>query len=237
MKNLSVSLVARAACAVLVSLAAAQASAGLITPFSATVSSTDFSARASVYAISGAGLTPNASVATGFVHGIGAGNQMWNTVGRGQDNNPFIQFDLGDVYDIAQAYIWNFNENFGGVCCTGFGMKTVEVTAGATTSSMKWIGSYEFQRATGLADYAGEIIDMPMDDVRYIRFTPRNTWSGTIFGPNYSTPPVAEGRGITGLSEVRFKEASTAQVPVPGTLALVAAAAMGALALRRRRSA
>jgi hypothetical protein len=209
------------------------AQAGIVAPIGATPSSNDLAInnRYSQFSWNGAGLTVS-GVPTGFTHGTVPGGTMWNTVGRGQDNSPYITYDLGAVYDVTELRIWNFNENWIAGVFTGFGMKNVKVFADLNANPTTFQGDYQFKKATGDATYAGEIISVSLLNVRYVKFAPQDNWDGAIFDGTFNNPG-ADGRGITGLSEVRF-----AAVPEPTSMVfgLGLTAAIG-FATRRRFSA
>jgi len=171
----------------------------------------------------------------GDTHGVSAAGNMWTSDGiyESTDYDPYITYDLGGVVNVETMRIWNYNE----AGLSGFGPKDVEVFAGPTLASMSSQGLFGLLQATELGTYTGEDVDVSFAGVRYVMFDILNNHDGAVFDGTGQIPG-ADGRSLTGLSEVRFVVTSAA-VPEPATLVLLG---LGGLALfgpaifRRRRA-
>jgi len=154
-------------------------------------------------------------------------NTMWLTTGSGFDGidpDPWVQFDLGDVYTITSFQVWNYNELAGSVDLTTRGVKGVSVEYGLNESLGSTVpGINQFAQADATNTYTGEVFNgFAPFDARYIKF---DIDEGINVG-NYG-----DTNTFYGLSEVQF---TGTLVPEPGSLALLA---IGGLLIARRRRA
>jgi len=172
--------------------------------------STELSSREAVNVLNG----------TGYAAGVQATHttstsDMWLSQGTYQGGtdtigaypNSFIEFDLGDNYDLSSFTQWNYNEN--NLSNRGANAVTISVAtslAGTFTS----LGSFNFSQAPDDDTTAfGQDIDLSSftaaDNVRAIRFDVTSNHGGNF--------------EFVGLSEVRF---DGAVVPEPSSFALLA---------------
>lgn len=144
---------------------------------------------------------------------------MWLSTGTafgGDDPDPFVIFDLGDIYTINSFHVWNYNESPPDL--TARGVNAVTVQYGITASLGSSVpGITNFTKANGLATYAGENFSgFTPFDARFIKFDIDSNHGGD--------------NNFYGLSEVQF---DGVLVPEPGTSTL--AGLVGLALLRRRR--
>jgi len=178
------------------------ASAGvLVTP---TVA--DFSSQNPVgldrdadHTVDGSGLSGPGSA--GDTHSNNGESTMWTSQGSyGSDYDPYITFDLGSTCDVSVMRIWNFN--YAGF--TEMDVANMEVFAGPTLASMTSRGVFALTEAPGTNDYTGEDFAVNFAGVRYIKFDILTSHDGAVF-EGTGTQGGADGRSLTGLSEVRFE--------------------------------
>lgn len=182
--------------------------------------------RQAIHSVDSSGLT-------GLMHTTTAGNTMWTTTGNGSaggtpDFDPYITYDLGAVYDITSAHIWNYNE--GGLHVIG--PDSVKVLT--STDGMNFVdqGNVNFADATGLGSYTGSNLALNLNGVQYIKFDILTNHDGAVFDGTGNTPG-NDGRSLTGLSEIRFE--GTPTTPEPNTFLLAITGLVG-FAIRRRRA-
>jgi len=120
------------------------------------------------------------------LHSTAAGD-MWLSADGGAQPT-WIQYDLGRVYDLAQAFVWNYN-GFG--LNSTFGMK--EVTVEYSIDGVAWTelqGIADLAKAPGAAGYdANSTIDFGGMEAQHVRITAVSNYIGL---QQY------------GLSEIRF---------------------------------
>lgn len=204
-------------------VAAAPAAADVLTPVGVTASST----------FNNGFYTPqnliNGSGLSGGQHDNFFGN-MWQTEQGVAYSAINVVFDLGGLYDLDAASIWQFNYADGmqipGVISTlDRGVKDFALSISTDGVTYSQVLTDTLARGTGQPLAAQ---DFAFDGVaRYVRLNVLNNYAqGTIYERDYAT----------GLSEVRFT--GTAAVPEPATWALmIAGFGFTGAALRRRRTA
>ena len=164
--------------------------------------------RAAANTVNGSGLTAGPSGVLGnadSTHNGTADNGMWTSGGTSlatPDTNPYITYDLGSVYDLQATRIWSYNE-------TGFtyiGAQSILLSASVEGSIFTTLTTMNpMQGGGGPAEMAQDFAT-PATGVRYLRMQILTNYDGAIFwssltGTNYGG---ADGRYLTGLSEVRF---------------------------------
>ena len=146
----------------------------------------------------------------------GSGNGTWTT-NTGDVANAFIQYDLGSLMDVGQAYIWQRSQTN----LTSRGVKdfTIVGSVDGTNWNPLTFTSLVLQEAVNGAPVSAQSFALTQNNlgIRYVRINVDSSYGDADY---------------VGLTEVRF-----VAVPEPGTLALaglgIAAAACG---IRRRRS-
>lgn len=119
---------------------------------------------------------------------------MWLSTGTnfgGVDPDPFVIFDLGDVYTISAIHVWNYNESPPNL--TGRGVNSVTIEYGVTAALGSVVpGITNFAEATGSSNYTGERFDsFAPFAARYIKFDINSNHGGD--------------NQFYGLSEVQFE--------------------------------
>jgi len=133
---------------------------------------------------------------TGTTHGNGPPDgTMWLSRGTafgGDDLDPSVTFDLGDVYTITSFHVWNYNELAGATDLTGRGVNGVSIEFGTTAALGSTVaGITNFARADTTTTYAGEVFDgFAPFTARFIKFDIDSNHGGD--------------NNFYGLSEVRF---------------------------------
>ena len=202
------------------SVFAAQASAAVITGVTAT-SNSEYPGinRLAAYTVDGSGITAGQASNDPF-------GTMWlSNVGTAVIN-PIITFNLGGLYNLTGAQVWNYNENGG----TGRGLSTVTVQEAGTDALFATIGNLTLSQATGLNTYTGQAITLS-GTAQYIRF---------INLTSFNSPGAGGINGQSdalGLSEIQFNGTAFTQntVPEPASLALLMVGAAGVVFIRRRQ--
>lgn len=143
----------------------------------------------------------------------GSGNGTWTT-NTGDVANAWIQYDLGSLMDVGQAYIWQRSQTD----LTSRGVKdfTIDGSVDGTTWNPLTSTSLLLQEAVNGAPVSAQPFNLTQNNmgIRYVRIN---------VDSNY-------GDDYVGLTEVRF-----VAVPEPGTLALAGLGIAAAACIRRRR--
>ncbi len=183
----------------------------------ADVSSQDTSwNRYARYVVDGSGLT-------GGAHQAAPDGTTWDTLST--DLAPRITFDLGGEYVVDALHVWNYNSGaYGGVPYWERAARDVVISTSLDGVVFASLGTFTCAPSPGADGYLGETIGLGGVTAAFVRFDILS---------NYS----AEGLSFhTGLAEVRFL-GTTAAVPEPASLAMLALGGVGVSLMRRRRSA
>ncbi len=159
---------------------AATSHAAFIVPTSVQASNT-FGSYEENDLINGDGLT-------GATH-----STQWWTMWMGSSTPPLtLTFDLGTIYDLASASVWNYNYTANN---TKRGVKDFNILGSLDGTSYTSITTATLSEASGLNTQEAEIVSFSTS-ARYIQFELTSNYGHESY---------------TGLSEVRFSEA----VPEP----------------------
>jgi hypothetical protein len=174
--------------------------------------------RAASNAVNASGLRGLGSV--GSTHGTGENGVAWTTSGNiiaPNDLDPQVTYDLGAVHQVTKIREWGYNDpTVNGVLGTPariFGPNLVEVFTSIDNVTFSSAGTINFALAPGTAGYLGNDIAVSLPAARYIRFDIKSNHDGALFDGTGAGPGVADGRGLTGLSEVRFEGTPVAGTP------------------------
>ncbi|MBN1509668.1 MAG: LamG domain-containing protein, partial [Sedimentisphaerales bacterium] len=142
--------------------------------------------------VDGTGLTDG-------LHGTGDAT-MWS--GKAAAGDPvWLQYDFDRVYKLYQMHVWNYNGLY--EMWLGFGLKDVTIEYATEPNEWMTLGDYEFDKATSLPTYAGQVIELDGLPACSIRI---NVHSNRSF----------QGELQYGLSEIRFLyKPVSAQEPQP----------------------
>ncbi len=176
--------------------------------------------------VSGAGLNGTPGAFSNAPDGT-----MWLTKGNGvyqgpADTSPSITFDLGSLYNLTSAQVWNYNESSGN---PGFftkrGVKTMDAQASMDGTTFAMIAvNINLAQAPGTNDTAFAQTLAWAGTAEYIRFSNLVSWGGD--------------NGFVGLSQVQFfgtaAATASASVPEPISIALLGFATLAAAAFRRQ---
>lgn len=121
--------------------------AGHSTGLTVTASSTDDSEPSAI--VDGSGLTNNAH-STNYLEAWQSHTTAPNP-NSSRGNTHWIKIDLGENYNLADLWYWNYNET----CCTGRGLNQVAIDYSTDNVSWSNLGTYQFNRASGNAAYTG----------------------------------------------------------------------------------
>jgi Pectate lyase superfamily protein/F5/8 type C domain len=129
-----------------------------------------------------------------FVHGnnpAAEGASMWNTGGM---NTAFLEYDLGEAYNISGLYQWNYNEK---PPYNERGLKNVKISVSDDGQTWKEVTSIVFKLASGKPEIPPEVIKFqaPVRG-RYVRLDALSRYGSDAFG----------------FSEIRFANADKAYV-------------------------
>jgi hypothetical protein len=200
---------------VLVGLTGTPAHAVLVTPVSVVASSEANSAA--VHLIDSSGLSVNSSAG---LHDNAAGAATMWTMGTspGQPavvDDSWVEFDLGNNYNLTNTYIWQYNQNnLPGRQTKQFDLLVSSTTSGAFTTTIL-TDSILNQNLTTPNGIPAQNFTTVSPNVRRVRIELDSAWSGNA-------------SEFAGLSEVRFEI-----IPEPTAAGIVFAGA--SLMVRRRR--
>lgn len=165
--------------------------------------------RTANHTIDGSGLTGDGSA--GSTHDQGENSIVWTTSGvyDTTDYDPYITYDLGGLCDVTKMRIWNYNSAYQvgspPVNITIIGPNEVDVYTSANGTSFTFAETVNFTEASGTSGYPGQDITVDYPSVRYIKFDIMTNHDGAVFDGTGSNGGAADGRSLTGLSEVRFE--------------------------------
>jgi hypothetical protein len=170
--------------------------------------------RAASHSVDSSGL---AAGSTSPVHAEGEDGMVWTTVGSlgpGPDYDPYIIYDLGAVTDVAGIREWGYNSNFQvgnpAVNIAVIGPDEVDIHTSADGVTYNFAGTVRFAPAPGVAGYAGHFIPVDYRGVRFIKLDIKTNHDGAVFNGTGSMRGLADGRSLTGLSEIRFEGSAIA---------------------------
>lgn len=117
---------------------------------------------------------------------------MWMTDG-GTVADEWVIFDLGAVYDLTDAYVWQFNQNNAVNAGGARNVRTMDIYVTANSTNWTKIGA---TRTLTVADGSNaalpaETVSLTASSVRFVAFIPLTGGAGAS--------------GYVGLSEVRFE--------------------------------
>ena len=159
----------------------------VIAPVSAS-SSTDYGSNYDAqYMIDGSGLTTTGTIWEAVHTNQNAHYLFWHSDTPIRVGEQWVEFDLGAVYHVTNALIWQFAQtNF-----TSRGIQTFDIRVADEDHIFSVISTDNLlDQATGDPQEPLQVVQMVVKNIRYIRFMVNSNWGAS---------------GIVGLSEVRFE--------------------------------
>ncbi len=201
---------------------AVQADAAVITGVTASAS-TEFvgGGRGAVNTVNGSGT----DFGTGFTS-VDPTTMWLNNGAAGYggavDAAPQITFNLGGVYNVSAANVYNYNE----ASFTGRGVQSAQVWAALADMTYFFLGNITLATASGDATTNNAQGVYIGTNAQYIRFQNLTSFVGV------------EDNFFIGLSEVSFDGVAVpAEVPEPTSLAILGFSLLGLAAARKRATA
>jgi len=165
----------------------------IVAPIGTTASTYYSVSYAPQWMIDGSGLTGTGRDATHM--NANSANLFWHSNTGIVVSNQWVEFDLGQTYDITNALIWQLAQS--GFITRGVKAFTISV-ATPDHNFITLSANNVLNIATGLANEPVQSVPLMATNVRYVRFSIESNWGAS---------------GIVGLSEVRFEVAP----PAPST--------------------
>ena len=157
----------------------------------------EMGSREAVNSIDGSGLT-------GLTHN-NTDNDMWMTTGFGPDDDPYIVIDLGAVYDIDMIREWGYNAEDNN---TFFGVDEVGIYTSLNGVDFAYGETLNFGLAPTptTSAYSGVTHGVSLAIARYVMLDVMTSQEGSIFDGTGTVAGNQDpwGRGLVGLSEIRF---------------------------------
>lgn len=163
-----------------------------ITPVGASASSAqDGAGRTAGKMIDGSGWGESFRGSGVYIHTndvYDGGSNMWN--GAGDSPVSWVQFDLGQEFNVAGFYFWNYNEGSG---YANRSAKDVDVMASPDGEKFASVGNFTLQEAPGSDDYKGQTVAFEKPTkARFLRFNIQSNYKGS---------------DVAGIAEIRFADA------------------------------
>ena len=143
---------------------------------------------------------------------------MWTTAGNTgnpADLNPFIIYDLGQVYNLQTTRIWNYNDEGPD---PQFGALSILLSTSPDGTNFSPFGIINPAEA-GNPPLPAQDFVTDVAGVRYVEMQILTNWDSppAIFWSSITggNQPGADGRYLTGLSKVRFVVATPTNTLVP----------------------
>jgi hypothetical protein len=165
--------------------------------------------RAAVHTVDGSGLTAGPSGILGAAdstYGSTSTGTMWTTAGNTGtpiDTNPYITYDLGAVHDLQTTRIWNYNEAGAGIA---FGPSSILLSTSVDGTNFTVLTTLNPVEAVGGPAEIAQDFATAASGIRYVQMQILTNYDGAIFWSSITgtTNAGADGRFLTGLSQVRF---------------------------------
>ena len=158
---------------------------------------TEMGGREAVNCIDGSGLS-------GLTHN-NTDNDMWMTTGFGPDDDPYIVIDLGARYDIDMLREWGYNAADNN---TFFGIDEVDIYTSLDGVNFTYGETLNFGLAPTptTSAYAGVVHGVTLPTARYIMLDVMTSQEGSVYDGTGAVAGSQDpwGRGLVGLSEIRF---------------------------------
>ncbi|SJM92585.1 conserved exported hypothetical protein [Crenothrix polyspora] len=152
-----------------------------------------------------------------LINGIGLDGELHDTdftnMWLSESVTATLTFDLGDIYGLGGAYVWQYNPGNGS---TGSGVKQFDILTSLDDILFTPVLSATLAQGDGIDGWFSPELKVFTKTARYVKFSILS---------NYNT-----SSSYSGLSEVRFK--SGLPVPEPDVTSLLALAVLGLFTLR-----
>src|ERR1035441_9247558 len=148
----------------------------VIDPVGAVASTTYSLQQAATNLINGKGQVGSGPALTQTAGNDGSAVGMWQTVDNAVVATNWVQFDLGDQYNLTGAAVWNGNQaNLLGRGTVSFG---VVVSPDLATPITNYVGTFSLNRGSGNPTDPVQLFSFLTNGVRQVMFALSNAWSG-----------------------------------------------------------